>query len=67
MLFEQHDEKNGIVLIDRSGKAMWAEFPEGLYDEIIRMFSEKVGSGKSTQYELIDANWSVKILENKEK
>jgi hypothetical protein len=67
VLFEQHDEKNGIVLIDRSGKAMWAEFPEGLYDEIIRMFSEKVGSGKSTQYELIDANWSVKILENKEK
>ena len=65
VLYERNDGKDGIVVIDRSGTTLWVEFPEGLYDEVIRMFSSRVEQEKSTKYELIDVNWSVKILSSK--
>jgi hypothetical protein len=62
VLFERQNEKDGIVIFSKDGKQFWVEFPEGLYDEVVRMFEEKVGKSSGTEYELIDAGWSMKIL-----
>ncbi len=62
VLYEQQEGKDGLIVMDKEGKTLWAEFPEGLYDEVVRMFKDIVEAKKSTNYELIDANWSVAIL-----
>ena len=62
VLFERQNEKDGIVVFSKDGRRFWVEFPEGLYDEVVRMFGEKVGKASGTEYELIDAGWSMKIL-----
>ena len=62
VLFEQQEEKNGFVIMGKDGTMVWAEIPEGLYDEVVRLFSPKVGKAESTEYELIDAKWSMNIL-----
>ena len=60
--YEQNEGKNGFLMRDEAGKTLWAEFPEGLYEEVIRMFKDIVEKQSSTNYELIDANWSVKVM-----
>lgn len=64
VLFEQQNGKDGIVIFSKDGKQYWVEFQEGLYDEVVRMFEDKVGKTSGTEYELIDAGWSMKILAN---
>ena len=62
VLYDRQNEEDGLVIMGKDGKTLWVSWPEGLYDEVINMFSDRIGSGKSTAYELIDANWSMKIL-----
>ena len=64
VLFERQDDKDGLVIFSKDGKKFWAEFPEGLYDEVVSMFEDRVKNESKTEYELIDANWSMKILSN---
>ena len=40
------------------------DFNGFFYDEVVRMFEDKVGKTSGTEYELIDAGWSMKILAN---
>lgn len=62
VLYEQQDEEDGLVIMTIDGQTLWVAWPKGLYDEVVNMFSERVEKEKSTAYELIDANWSMKIL-----
>ena len=62
VLFERQEEKDGLVIFSKEGKQYWVEFPEGLYDEVVSMFEDKVKTSADTEYTLIDAGWSMKIL-----
>ena len=62
VLYERHEDKDGLVIFSKEGKQYWVEFPEGLYDEVVRMFEDRVGKAPGTEYELIDAGWAMKIL-----
>jgi|GEM_PF-439612 len=62
VLFEQQNGKNGLTIFGKDGRRLWAEFPEGLYDEVVSMFSDRLPKKESTEYELIDAGWSMKVL-----
>lgn len=64
VLFERQEDKDGLVIFSKDGKKFWAEFPDGLYDEVVSMFEDRVKKEAKTEYELIDANWSMKILSN---
>lgn len=64
VLFERQEGKDGLVIFSKEGKKFWVEFPEGLYDEVVSMFEDRVKKGSGTEYELIDAGWSMKILSN---
>lgn len=64
VLFERQEDKDGLIIFSKDGKKFWAEFPEGLYDEVVSMFEDRVKKESKTEYELIDANWSMKILSN---
>jgi len=61
VLYERKNGQDGFVIITDEGKTLFAAIPDGLYDEIIRMFSDKLPK-KKTAYELIDAGWTMKIL-----
>ena len=62
VLFERQEDKDGLVIFSKEGKQYWVEFPEGLYDEVVSMFEDKVKKSSDTEYSLIDAGWSMKIL-----
>ncbi|MBP5491787.1 MAG: CpXC domain-containing protein [Clostridiales bacterium] len=62
VLYERQNGKDGFVMISKEGKTFWAQFPDGLYDEVVRMFSDRIPKKKTTDYELIDANWTANIL-----
>ncbi|MBR3057844.1 MAG: CpXC domain-containing protein [Clostridiales bacterium] len=64
VLYERKDGKDGFVIITKDEKTLFAEIPEGLYDEIIRLFKDVIPK-KKTEYELIDAGWTMKILESR--
>ena len=62
VLYEQQSGQDGLTIFSAEGKQYWAAFPEGLYDEVVRMFTDWVGKKENTEYELIDAGWSMRIL-----
>ncbi len=66
VLYDRQDGEDGLVIMGKDGKTLWVVWPEGLYDEVINMFGDRVESEKTTTYELIDANWTMKILGSKQ-
>ena len=61
-LFEQQDGKNGYTIFAGDGKRFWAEIPEGVYDEVKRIFEPYLDKKQKTEYELIDPAWAHEML-----
>ncbi|MBO4496479.1 MAG: CpXC domain-containing protein [Clostridiales bacterium] len=61
-LYDRKDGKDGFVFITDEEKMLFAEIPDGLYDEIIRMFENKIPQKKTSCYELIDIGWAMEVL-----
>ncbi len=64
VLYEKKDGKDGFVIITRDEKTLFAAIPDGLYEEMIRLFEDKLPKKKTACYELIDAKWTAKVLES---
>lgn len=65
VLYDRQDDEDGLVIVDKDGTMLWVVWPTGLYDEVINMFAERVEAEQTAAYELIDANWTMKILSAK--
>ena len=57
-LYEKQNGKNGYTIFCKDGKQFWAEIPEGVYEEVERIFKDEVEKKTTTEYEMIGPGWA---------
>ncbi|HOO61228.1 MAG TPA: CpXC domain-containing protein [Bacillota bacterium] len=64
VLFERQGDEDGFLFFDADAKASFVAIPEGLYEEVERMFAGKAKTVDSGLYSIVDAAWACEILKD---